>query len=34
MAEQGVGKMFCLADIGGRVEKIMEVTKSADRIKG
>jgi uncharacterized metal-binding protein len=32
MAEQGVGKMFCLAGIGGRVEKIMEVTKSADRI--
>jgi uncharacterized metal-binding protein len=32
MAEQGVGKMFCLAGIGGQVEKIMETTKSADRI--
>jgi uncharacterized metal-binding protein len=32
MAEQGVGKMFCMAGIGGQVEKIMETTKSADRI--
>ncbi len=32
MAEQGIGKMLCLAGIGGKVDKIMEATKSADQI--
>lgn len=32
IADHGIGKLFCLAGIGGRVEAIMEATKSADRI--
>ena len=28
----GVGKMFCLAGVGGRVSGIMEQAKAADRI--
>ena len=30
--KEGVGKMFCLAGIGGRVSGIMEKTKAADRV--
>lgn len=32
LTKQGVGKMFCLAGIGGRVETIVESTKAADAI--
>ena len=32
MAQQGIGKMFCLAGIGGRVDGIVKATKSADKI--
>ena len=32
MAQEGIGKMFCLAGIGGRVDGIMKTTKSADKI--
>lgn len=32
LTEEGVGKMFCLAGIGGRVSGIMETTKAASRI--
>ena len=32
MRDQGVGKMFCLAGIGGRVSGIMETTKSAAKV--
>lgn len=32
MTRDGVGKMFCLAGIGGRVSGIMETTKSASAI--
>ena len=32
LAAEGVGKMFCLAGIGGRVSGIMETTKSAAAI--
>jgi len=32
MSQEGVGKMFCLAGIGGRVDGIMKTTRSADKI--
>ena len=32
MTQNGVGKMFCLAGIGGRVEGIVQKTKAASRI--
>jgi len=32
MAKEGIGKMFCMAGIGGRVGGIMKTTESADRI--
>jgi uncharacterized metal-binding protein len=32
MTEEGVGKMFCLAGVGGRVKGIMETTQSAQAI--
>jgi len=32
ITRQGVGKMFCLAGIGGRVEPIMKATDSASQI--
>ncbi|HID77403.1 MAG TPA: zinc-binding protein [Planctomycetaceae bacterium] len=32
LAAEGVGKMFCLAGIGGRVSGIMETTKAASAI--
>ncbi len=32
LTEDGVGKMFCLAGIGGRVKGIMETTKAAKMI--
>jgi uncharacterized metal-binding protein len=32
LTAEGVGKMFCLAGIGGRVSGIMETTRSADTI--
>jgi len=32
MRDDGVGKMFCLAGIGGRVSGIMETTKSAAKV--
>lgn len=32
LAEEGVGRMFCLAGIGGRVKGIMEGTKAAQAI--
>ncbi len=32
LTEEGVGKMFCLAGIGGRVSGIMEATKAAKTI--
>ena len=32
MAKEGVGKMFCLAGIGGRISGIMKTTESADSI--
>jgi uncharacterized metal-binding protein len=32
LTEDGAGKMFCLAGIGGRVSGIMATTKSAARI--
>ena len=32
LARDGVGKMFCLAGVGGRVGGILEKTKGADRI--
>jgi uncharacterized metal-binding protein len=32
LAKEGVGKMFCLAGVGGRVGAIMETTKAADRV--
>lgn len=30
--KEGVGKMFCMAGIGGRVSGIMKTTESADKI--
>lgn len=32
LTKDGVGKMFCMAGIGGRVSGIMKTTESADRI--
>ncbi|RKY09039.1 MAG: zinc-binding protein [Planctomycetota bacterium] len=32
MTKQGIGKMFCMAGIGGRVRGIIKTTESADRI--
>ena len=32
LTKDGIGKMFCLAGIGGRVEPIMSRTKSASKI--
>ena len=32
MAKDNVGKMFCLAGVGGRVEPIMDKTRASDRI--
>ena len=32
MTKEGVGKMFCLAGIGGRVEPIIKTTKTASNI--
>ena len=32
LTKEGSGKMFCLAGIGGKVEPIMEATKSASQI--
>ena len=32
LRDDGVGKMFCLAGVGGRVSGIMETTKSAAKI--
>ncbi len=32
LTEDGVGKMFCLAGVGGRVKGIMETTKAAQAI--
>lgn len=32
MTKEGVGSMFCLAGVGGRVAPIMEKTKSASKI--
>jgi uncharacterized metal-binding protein len=32
MTQQGVGKMFCLAGIGGRANGIMKTAESADRL--
>ena len=32
MTREGIGKMFCLTGVGGRVPGIMEKTKAASRI--
>jgi len=32
MSKDGLGKMFCLAGIGGRVEPVMQKTRSASKI--
>jgi len=32
LTKEGIGKMFCLAGIGGRVSGIMKTTESADKI--
>jgi len=32
MSREGVGKMFCLAGIGGRIEGIMKMTSTASKI--
>ena len=32
LTREGVGKMFCLAGIGGRVSGIMKTTESAEKI--
>lgn len=32
MAKDGLGKMFCLAGIGGRISGIMKTTESAEKI--
>ena len=32
MTRKGIGKMYCLAGIGGRISGIVETTKSADRL--
>jgi len=32
LTKDGIGKMFCLAGIGGRVDGIMKTTESAEKI--
>ena len=32
MTQQGLGKMFCLAGVGGRIDAIMKIARSADKI--
>jgi len=32
LTKEGVGKMFCLAGVGGRVSGIMKTTEAAERI--
>ena len=32
LTKEGVGKMFCLAGVGGRVSGIMKTTESAEKI--
>ena len=32
LTEQGLGKMFCLAGVGGRVDGIMKTTETADAV--
>ena len=32
LVQDGVGKMFCLTGIGGRIKVIVETTKSAEKI--
>jgi len=32
LSKEGVGKMFCMAGIGGRVSGIMKTTESAERM--
>lgn len=32
LTKEGVGKMFCLAGVGGRVSSIMKTTEVADKI--
>lgn len=32
MSKDGLGKMFCMAGIGGRIEPIMQKTRSASKI--
>ena len=32
LSKEGIGKMFCMAGIGGRVSGIMKTTESAERI--
>jgi uncharacterized metal-binding protein len=32
LTREGIGRMYCLAGIGGRVENIMESTKAASKI--
>jgi len=32
MTKQGIGKMFCMAGIGGRVSGIIKTTESAEKI--
>ena len=32
LTKEGVGKMFCLAGVGGRISGIMKTTESAERI--
>ena len=32
MRDEGVGQMFCLAGIGGRIDPIMKQTEAADKI--
>jgi uncharacterized metal-binding protein len=32
MTREGIGKMYCLAGVGGHVSSIMQTTEAADRI--
>ena len=32
MTREGIGKMFCLAGVGGKIESIMKTTQSASKI--
>jgi len=32
LTKEGVGKMFCLAGVGGRISGIMKTTEAADKI--